>query len=106
MSTIQNTVQSALSDNGLGQYASHAEPVVAALQEREDAIVQALREVASSKGLGSHETDILLETVGLIEPTPEPEPASDNGDLAAQVERLARQVNALITAAGRHGVRV
>lgn len=112
MSTIRNTVESTLTEQGQGSYLSYAEPVVAALEAREEAIVTAVRQVATSKGLGDSEVDVVLEQVGLVEPTPEPEPVnalSDNGsegEVLSLLRTIQAEVEALKTAARRHGVTV
>lgn len=112
MSTIRNTVESTLTEQGQGSYLSYAEPVVAALEAREEAIVTAVRQVATSKGLSESDTDVVLEQVGLVEPTPEPEPVAVNGgdstlsEVLSAVQALAADIDALKRAASRHGVTV
>lgn len=114
MSTISNVVATTLSERGQSAYFSYAEPVVAALEAREDAIVTALRQVATSKGLSEADTGVILEQVGLVEPTPEPTPepvSADNGsdtlaEVLATVRSLQSDIEGLKTAARRHGVTV
>lgn len=113
MSTIRNTVSEALTAAGYGSYMTYAEPVIDALEEREDAIVTEIEAVAREKGLVEHEVAAIMERVGLVEPTPEPvaevADPDNQGDLAtvlAAIESLRQEVTAIKNAAARHGVHV
>lgn len=97
--SINNTVTTALTNNGLGQYDRHAAPVVTALIEREQGIYNSLMEAAVAKGLPRNEAVRLFEGVGLHAPTQDA--AAEVGDLAA----LSQQVNSLVTFARANGFR-
>jgi hypothetical protein len=107
MSTIRETVQTSLNQSGNGRYMSYAEPVIAALEAREQAAVDIVREAARADGLNPRRvTDVLVEA-GLIEPAPEPivTEAGDNSGVVAMVGEIRQTVERLAQFARQHGFR-
>lgn len=105
--TIRNTVAENI---GSQSYLSYAEPVVTALQAREDQIKEGLREFAEGKGLSSQEVTNLFVQVGLEQPAPTPEPVNAEGesDVAAllrEVRALNQRLDSASQQAARHGIR-
>ena len=109
MSNIRETVQTALTEAGHGQYMSYAEGVIAALEAREEQMAESLVAFAESQGLSNAQAWTALEEAGFTAPQPEPEPVVEsNGEvdltaLARSIDTLARKVDDLATFAGRHG---
>ena len=69
-STISDTVNTALSANGLGSYMSHARPVINSLQEREAEIAESLIGFATSAGMPETEAVAAIREAGLWMPPP------------------------------------
>lgn len=105
MSTIHETITNSVPlPAGAGTYVNRA---VAALEEREVGIAEALISFATEKGLSEADAKAALADAGLSVPTdPEPEPVNVQGnesvtvggeqtDLVSLVSRLAGQVEAL-----------
>jgi hypothetical protein len=66
MTDIRETVQTALTQAGNGQYMSYAGPVIAALQEREYAIADELVRYAEQQGLPREQARQGLGSSGLM----------------------------------------
>lgn len=113
MSTIRNTIETPLRQSGLGSYMRQAEPVIAALEEREEQIKAALRAFAEDQGLSSNEVTDLFVECGLEERAPEPEVADTGGQsteaLIASVLEEVRSIKSRLDSASqqasRHGIR-
>jgi hypothetical protein len=108
MSNVRNTVIETLDSRGLAQYRSHAEPVIEALEAREESIKDGLTQYAQRRGLRPSEVDALFEQVGLTEPAPVVEPeavTSGDGDLAAVLNKINDTLAGLTRFAERHGYR-
>lgn len=75
-STIQSTVASALSAAGLSQYVGHAQPVVAALVERDHQLVELITaRVSNQFNVPADTVQSELANIGMaVRPAPEPEP--------------------------------
>ena len=71
-STISETVQNALTQNGLSQYASHARPVVDALTQREQEMAEALIGYATQQGMSEEDAAQACRSVGMHLPVPPP----------------------------------
>jgi hypothetical protein len=84
MPNIRETVHNAMRDQGLYQYTGQAEPVIAALERREDEIVQNLTTFAVEQGLSRDKAMQALSNCGLNGLTT-PAPAED--PRIAQIER-------------------
>jgi hypothetical protein len=111
MTNITETVQSALTSAGYGQYASYAAPVIEALEQREENAVAVLREKGMALGASEDQIDEVLTEAGLIEPTPEADftlvgQDEDSLSLTAQVAHLAGVVERLVQAAASRGLRI
>lgn len=113
MSTIRTSITAALADAGLSYYASQAEPVIAALEGREDNIIARLRATAETYGLADGEIEGILIDCGLVEePTPEPVVAEGTQSIEAMIATLTEEVRTLsgrldtaANQASRHGIR-
>lgn len=116
-STVATTVTSALQSNGLGQYAGHAEPVIAALENRDYQLVELITaRVSSQFGVSAETVQSELAGIGMaVRPAPEPEPVVEapvaeeapakkgkKGKKAKKDKGLEAKVNALIELAERH----
>ncbi len=98
-SSIAETVNSALAQNGLSQYQSHARPVVDALNAREAEMSDRLIAFATRQGLSEEDAAVALRQVGMTMPEP-PAPGTiasadaanqagdTGGDLAAVLDRI------------------
>lgn len=106
MTTIAQTVQTALDAAGYGQYVSHAAPVVAALEEREQAIADAIREAAEGADYDPDEVDQVLTQVGLPQAKVEAVQETVPNDIAGVLRRLSDQVDRLTAAARARGLSV
>jgi hypothetical protein len=71
-STINDTVQGALSQAGLGSYGSQARPVVDALVAREQEMADALIGYATQQGMREEDAAAACRQVGMHLPTPAP----------------------------------
>ena len=69
-SSIQETVNAALQNNGLGSYMSHARPVVDSLQDREAEIAESLISFAVAQGMDETAATAACREVGLYLPPP------------------------------------
>lgn len=101
MSTIEQTVNDALSSAGLSRYSREAAPVVAALVEREQTIVDGLVRTATQAGVVSEERAKQIAVgFGLsVRPEPEPEPVATEADTSGDEGLLTR----LVAFARQHG---
>ncbi len=115
MTNITETVQSALTASGNGQYFSYAAPVIEALEQREANAVGYLTRFAVTQGMDEDQVNDVLVQAGLVEPTPEPvydggTPGGvqdeDSLSLTAQVAHLAGIVERLVQAAASRGLRI
>lgn len=101
---VRETVHNALLIHGLSSYERQAEPVVAALEEREREIASSLIAFATGKGLSRTEAERAISEAGLSVPTPEATTVAE-GDLASEVSSLKSTVERLVGFAQRHGYR-
>ena len=115
-SSISETVNTALTANGLGSYMSHARPVVDSLQEREAEIAESLIGFATSAGMPEVEAVAAIREAGLYLPPPpvatlasadmqnqagsEPRHRAEGGDDNALAATLARINDTLEDLAG------
>lgn len=112
MSTIRQTIESALDPSIVRSYSAYIGGVVEALEEREAEALDTLRAYAEEQGVSSHEVDSLFVSAGLVEPEPEPEavniePQSVEAMLASIQEVLGEMKDRLDNAArqaSRHGI--
>jgi hypothetical protein len=115
-STISETVNTALSANGLGSYMSHARPVVESLQNREAEIAESLIGFATSAGLPETEAVAAIREAGLYMPPPpvatlasadaqNQAASTDDGDLAAVLSRINNTLEDLAGFARQNGWR-
>lgn len=116
-STISETVNTALSANGLGSYMSHARPVVESLQNREAEIAESLIGFATSAGMPETEAVAAIREAGLYMPPPpvatlrsadaqnQAANATDDGDLAAVLSRINNTLEDLAGFARQNGWR-
>lgn len=70
MTTINDTVDQALTTAGYGQYRSYAQPVVTALVNREEQIVGRLIEFATQNGMAEGDVRDALRGLDMQVPTP------------------------------------
>jgi len=126
MSTTQNettrpiseTIQQALQDAGYGSYMSYAQPVIAALTAREEAITEKLVGYAEANGADTEEVTAMLNDLGMAVRAPEPEAeesdendgsdegdGSDNSRIASALGRIEEQISRLTDFARRNGYR-
>lgn len=107
--TLRGTVAESLRTNGIGSYEESAEPVIVALEEREQTIKNGLYDFAVSKGLSGDEVEALFVEVGLSDPAPEPvEPQSIEAMIATltdEVRSLSSRLDSASEQASRHGIR-
>jgi hypothetical protein len=68
MASIQETVADALTARGQGSYLSYAEPVIAALVRREQAIFSDIVAAAVDGGYSSQDVRLVLTEAGLTAP--------------------------------------
>ena len=69
-SSIQETVNATLQNNGLGSYMSHARPVVDALQGREAEMAETLISFAVQQGMDETAATAAIREVGMYLPPP------------------------------------
>lgn len=113
MTTINETVQSAMNTAGLSGYTQHVAPVVTALVNREQQIVGSIIEVARNSDLDVNAVRSTLANAGLhmpAEPTQvldaEPvtlTPGGQDMDIAAVLARIETTLAGLTTFARRNG---
>lgn len=99
--SIRDTITVALAEHGLTRYAHDAEPVIQALEAREDGIIASLREQAVTLGATEEQVDTILVNAGLMEPEPVVQ-VEQEGDLEARVSRMEEAINELTALARRH----
>lgn len=91
--SINDTVQQALQTAGYGSYMTYAQPVIAALTEREQAISQALLDQAEEMDIDQEDIREALEAAGLsvkepeVEEDEETEESSDTGAMG-RIEQM------------------
>lgn len=88
MTTINDTVTQAMNQNGLRQYTGQAEPVVAALVQREQQIYTGIVDKGVAMGADRGQVEQALADLGLHAPTAAAAGAGDDGDLNDKVARL------------------
>lgn len=112
--TIQQTVQTALSQQGLNGYARQAEPVIALLVNRERDISERLIDYAGDLGADTREVRQQLSGLGMAVPEPEPEDDDDEdttadsaaiGRIEQMLTAMGRQIDSLTDFARRNGYR-
>lgn len=114
MSTIRNTIESALNNDPsvLRSYGTYIDRVVTALEEREERAIESL--ISGGVNLGASENQIegLLIDAGL-RTAPEPEVPAEPQSVEAQIASLTEQVRVLtetvsnaLTSARRQGVSI
>lgn len=110
--TIQQTVQTALSQQGLNGYARQAEPVIALLVDREREISERLIDYAGDLGADTREVRQQLSGLGMAVPEPEPEDDEDTtadsaaiGRIEQMLTAMGRQIESLTDFARRNGYR-
>lgn len=82
MSSIQETVESALREAGLTEYISRAKPVITALEEREYDITEQLVSYAAGHGLPTDEAREALGMRGLMSrPAPQVVASRPTGEM-------------------------
>ena len=69
-SSIAETVNGAPNQAGLGQYQSHARPVVEALNTREQSMAEQLITFATQQGLSEEDASAALRQIGMTLPNP------------------------------------
>lgn len=114
MSTIRTTISQTLRTAGLSSYERQAEPVIAALEAREQAALDTIRAEGIEAGASESQVEAILIEAGLVErPAPVVEEPAEPQSLEAMVASLAESIKAqgerietLVSAAARHGVRV
>lgn len=104
---VREFVTRQLRDGGMGSYVRDAEPVIAALEQREREQVDTLSEFAVNKGLTREAvTDLLIE-VGMYD-RPRSVPSGMDEDqqaaLISSIEEVGRQLQAIREAAERNGL--
>lgn len=97
MSTINETVTTALANNGLRQYERQAAPVVQALVQREQAIAATLIQAAVDNGIDRDQAVRVFEGAGLA--LPQGQNAVGGDDLGS----IRASVDSLVAFARRHG---
>lgn len=104
-STIQSTVASALSANGLSQYNDYAKPVVTALEERDYQLVELITaRVSSQFGVSAETVQQELGNIGMaVRPAPEPEPTPEDRILADIAELPEDEAPAKKSKKGKKG---
>jgi len=112
---ISETIQQALQDAGYGSYMSYAQPVIAALTAREEAITEKLVGYAEANGADTEEVTAMLNDLGMAVKAPEPEAdnedgsdesdGSDNSRIASALGRIEEQISRLTDFARRNGYR-
>lgn len=110
--TIQQTVQTALSQQGLNGYARQAEPVIALLVDREREISGRLIDYAGDLGADTEAVRRQLSELGMAVPEPEPEDDEDTtadsaaiGRIEQMLTAMGRQIESLTDFARRNGYR-
>lgn len=98
MTSIQETVQQAMSRHGLSGYTSQARPVIDALVERERAISDTLIRFATEQGLTRSDASAACAEAGLAVRPVAAAPTSGSGDMGSQIEDLRSQVRAIAEA--------
>lgn len=108
MSTIRETVLSALPSHVATQYGTHVNAVVAALEAREESALETIRTEGRSAGASTEQVETILTNAGLVQPPAEETGVESDGDFDVQaaIADLRRDVQALKSAAARAGVRV
>lgn len=101
--SIQDTVTTAMRNAGLTGYADRARPVVSALVEREQGIVEHIIDAAQGQGIDPGTVRTVLTQAGMEVPaTTQGGTAQDQGDLARRVANLEQALEQ----ARRQGYRV
>lgn len=103
-SSIRETVESTLSPSHL----SYAGEAMSALEQREQQIVDGIRQAAQRYGLESSIVEDCLIEVGLVQRQTDEGSSSSDDDIAslrAEVVRLSNTIEAARQAASRHGIR-
>lgn len=117
MTTIRDTITTEAGRLGVTSYVRQAEPIITALEQREERIVASLRSFAMDKGLSGTETDQALAAAGLSTGSagsPISTPADGRtqqvpgsmGAMQDNINDLIREVSALKAAAERAGVHI
>lgn len=113
MSSIRNTITETLRSNGLSSYARSAEPVIAALEEREQGALDVIQQKGVALGATVEQIESILIEAGLVEPTPEPEVTNAEpqtleamiASLTETVQGLVQRLDSASQQASRHGIR-
>ena len=111
MTTINETVTTALQNAGLSQYQQNAAPVVTALVNREQGIVGSIIEIAQQSDLDVAGVRTVLANAGLHMPPEAPVATHLDAtpvdvqatDLAAVLGRIEQTLTGLTTFARNHG---
>jgi hypothetical protein len=102
--SVRNTVTETLASNGLSSYASRAEPVIVALETREQQIVDSLVETATRRfNVDGNTVKGLLTEAGLHYAEPEPEVATTDVDVPTVLAQINQTLQGLTAFARRHG---
>lgn len=106
MSTIQDTLNQALRDNGAAHLIPQAGPIVAVLEQREAGIVSTVTQYAAKKGADMDVVNDYVAKQGLATPAPVATDASDgDDDLSARVQALEDVVGRAVQFARNNGFR-
>jgi hypothetical protein len=114
MPTISETVRDALIAQHLGQYQSHARPVVQALEDRERLICERIIDAAVAQGMSRDATRTMLTNVGMTPPALVPvgsvasadaanQASQDSPDFLALLQRIDSQLSSLTSFARDNG---
>lgn len=113
MSTIRQTIATHLGIDVPTEYRDNVDGVILALESREYNALAVIRQAAHAAGIEDAQLDPVLESAGLVEPTPDPEPEAvpQEGEptLASVLEKIeeqSRRIDRLFSAAERAGVTV
>jgi hypothetical protein len=110
VSTIQETVATALRNSGREGYLSYAQPVIAALEDRERGMAEALMAFGADQDLDEDTVRDTLAEAGMTLPEPEPEPeqvatnGQGGGDVAALLSRISERLDTLEGVARSRGL--
>lgn len=95
MTTIQETVQSALRQKGLASYISEAGPIISLLEDREREISERLLDFAADLGGNTDDVRDKLTELGMT--VPDVEDDEDDDDMSAdETDVLGRVESALL----------
>lgn len=108
MSTIRETVAAALRNSGREGYLSYAQPVIAALENREREIAEALLAFVIDQDQDDDAVRDTLAEAGMTLPEPEPEEeqaaTNGQGDVAALLSRINERLDGLEQVARSRGL--